>query len=34
MKIIIDEENDWDHNVKGDTVDVPVVFVSNVYINQ
>ena len=28
MKRIMDEENDWDHNVEGDAVEGPVVCVS------
>ena len=28
MERIMNEENDWDHNVEGDTVDCPVVCVS------
>ena len=28
MERIMNEENDWDHNVEGDTVEGPVVRVS------
>ena len=28
MERIMNEENDWDHNVEGDSVEVPVVCVS------
>ena len=28
MKRIMNEENDWDHNVEGDAVEVPVNCVS------
>ena len=28
MERIMNEENDWDHNVKGDIVEGPVVSVS------
>ena len=28
MERILDEENDWDHNVEGDSVEGPVVCVS------
>ena len=28
MERIMNEENEWDHNVKGDTVEGPVVSVS------
>ena len=34
MEMIMNEKNDWDYNVEGDTVEVPVDFVSRVWVVQ
>ena len=34
MERIINEENDWDHNVEGDVVEGPVIYVSREEVHQ